>query len=91
MSADLDERRASLEKSLVAVIEAHADALGGERIEMPVIADWVLVVAVDDVSDAAKGNVARLTKAHQFSHRTVGLLELAAESLKRTYFTDDEE
>lgn len=90
MSPDeVETRREELASKIRALLDEYADAAGGDSVDLAVVADWVLVVAVDDAATPEKGNVAKMVGPHQFSHRTLGLLDLAAEGIRQGYFTDD--
>jgi hypothetical protein len=60
---------------LEALIDEHAREMVPEhRGEMPIVADYVLVVALDDVASVEQGGTYMASKPNTPIYRTVGIL-----------------
>lgn len=69
------------------LLESHVAAMDnmGEFGKVPVLAEWVLVMAVDSADDPTAGNVMVLHGNNQFVHRSVGLLHAAIDMEMRRH------
>lgn len=76
--ADWEEVRFKISAAIEALLNEHASEIKPD-LDMPVVADWVLVVAVDDAADGKKGATVSFNPDQQWAHRSVGLLTLASD------------
>lgn len=74
-----DERRKELVGRVEELLEEFADMAD---FDLPVVTDWVLVVAIDDATDSARGACVICHPRHQWPHRTAGLLQSAADDVR---------
>jgi hypothetical protein len=78
---DRQERYGELVAEVEALLERYSDVTAPD-VELPVVDDWVVVVATQGVTDASDGMVFRFQKHHQWRHRSAGLLIAAADDYR---------
>jgi hypothetical protein len=67
----------------------HAYIAQTDMCEMPVLEDWVLVATVNDLGADENGKWVYLRGDKQSTHRTVGLLITASDTLREITKDDD--
>ena len=76
-----DERSVEAHAAIERVLADFPDVFG-RNLDLPVTADWVLVVATESAVDPDGATTRLFTKAHQWRHRSVGLLVAATDGLR---------
>lgn len=71
-----EQRYEECRHKIEAVIGEYPDVFGPE-IEMPVVSNWVMVAAADDVGDAGNGAFQIMYPRGQWYYATLGLFEWA--------------
>ncbi|MHB1778019.1 MAG: hypothetical protein ACYCU7_18860 [Acidimicrobiales bacterium] len=86
--ADIDIARTAAIEAVEKLVASHV-ALFAPEVEMPALADWVLVVAHDSAIDPTAGGVYRLNASHQSTYRSAGLLQMAVDEYRGVCCEDD--
>lgn len=82
MSDEISEdRKAAARDALENLMAEFTDVLAPNA-EMPMLANWVLLVCHDDAADSNQGAFYKLNRRGQWTHQTVGLLLTAADDYR---------
>lgn len=76
-----EERKQQAIDAMEAFIAEYVDEFAPD-VDMPVCADWCLVVAHDSACDPCVGGVYRLNRRHQATYRSAGLLQMAVDDYR---------
>lgn len=76
-----EERYNAARSELEAIFSRYPDVFE-LRLDMPVIGDYVLVAAADDIADGGLGCIQVMYPIHQWRYRSLGLLDWAKDTIR---------
>jgi hypothetical protein len=83
-----DAMRDKLRDDIEGLLRGYA--VSKDKMAMPAIEDWCLVVTFNDLGDLDNGKWTYLRGANQSVHRTIGLLTIASDDLRGVCVEDDD-
>lgn len=84
-----EDRKQEAISAFEELITQYVDVFA-ENVELPVLADWCLVVAHDCAVEPSTAAVYRLHRVYQSSYRSAGLLQMAVDDYRGVSVPEDD-